>query len=140
MTTFRAAPRRVEFCDTDMAGIVHFSNFFRYMEAAECELLRSLGLMVKIEWEGLTLGFPRVSATCDYMSPARFEDVLDIDVSVERLGEKSITFGFAFSKNGAAVARGKVTSVCCRVWSEDRFEPIRIPESYRARFAPYVSV
>ncbi len=80
-----------------MAGIVHFANFFRYMESAECAFLRSLGLGVKIDWEGQTLGFPRVSATCDYLSPARFEDVLDVDVSVLTIGDKSVTYGFEFT-------------------------------------------
>jgi acyl-CoA thioesterase FadM len=52
--------RRIEFADTDMAGIVHFANFFRFMEAAECEFLRERGLSVAMEWEGETLGFPRL--------------------------------------------------------------------------------
>src|ERR1043166_4389179 len=53
--------RRIEFGDTDMAGIVHFSNFFRFMESAECEFLRQRGLSVKMLWEGRQIGFPRVS-------------------------------------------------------------------------------
>src|SRR5262245_42363990 len=107
--------RRVEFGDTDSAGLVHFSNFFRYMEAAECEFLRSRGLSVKMIFEGQAIGFPRVSATCDYRGPVHFEDVLDVGVSIERIGEKSVTYGFEFTKAGEAVARGRVTSVCCRV-------------------------
>ena len=43
MKPFRAT-RRIEFCDTDMAGMVHFSNFFRFMEFAEQEFLRARGL------------------------------------------------------------------------------------------------
>ncbi len=54
--------RFVEFVDTDMAGIVHFSAFFRYMEAAEHELLRSLGLSVHTKLaDDLVISFPRVS-------------------------------------------------------------------------------
>ena len=133
MKVFRAAPRRVEFCDTDMAGIVHFSNFFRYMEAAECDFLRARGLSVKMEWEGQMLGFPRVSATCDYLSPARFQDVLDIDVTLERVGEKSFSYAFAISRAGTPIARGKVISVCCRVLGESHYESYPIPASLRAR-------
>src|ERR1700674_2477564 len=99
MKSFRAS-RIVEFGDTDMAGIVHFASFFRYMESAECAFLRSLGLSVKLDWEGQTLGFPRVAASCDYLSPARFEDVLDVDVATLRLGSKSVTYGFDFSRKG----------------------------------------
>ncbi|MBI3824097.1 MAG: acyl-CoA thioesterase [Planctomycetes bacterium] len=127
--------RRVEFGDTDTAGIVHFSNFFRYMESAECEFLRSRGLSVKLTWEGQAIGFPRVSATCDYVSPARFEDLLDVAVSIERIGSKSVTYGFEFTLDGKVVARGKVTSVCCRVEADNRIEGIEIPASYRARLA-----
>ena len=68
--------RRVEFGDTDMAGIVHFSNFFRYMEAAETDFLHSRGLSVTWREGGTRFGLPRVSAACDYKSPARFADAI----------------------------------------------------------------
>ncbi len=132
MAIFRIT-RRIEFGDTDMAGIVHFANFFRFMESAECAFLRSRGLSVKLDWEGLALGFPRVSATCDYVSPARFEDVLYISVSIERIGTKSVAYGFEFNRDSVLIARGKVTSVCCDVGADKRIESIAIPESYRAR-------
>src|ERR687883_366234 len=90
--------RRVEFADTDMAGIVHFANFFRYMEAAEVEFYRSKGLSVMMPWQEQRLSFPRVSAYCDYLRPARFEDVLDISVRVQNLGRKSVTYAFEFSR------------------------------------------
>jgi YbgC/YbaW family acyl-CoA thioester hydrolase len=125
--------RRIEFGDTDMAGIVHFSNFFRFMESAECEFLRSRGLSVKLEWEGQTIGFPRVSATCDYVAPARFEDLLDVSVTIDRVGTKSVTYAFEFTRNGQRIAAGKVTSVCCRVSNENLIEGIEIPATYRSR-------
>src|SRR5438094_10678058 len=75
--------RLVEFADTDMAGIMHFASFYRYMESAEHELLRSLGLSVYSEIGGVPITFPRVAASCDFHSPARCEDVLEIDVTVE---------------------------------------------------------
>jgi acyl-CoA thioester hydrolase len=125
--------RRIEFGDTDMAGIVHFANFFRFMESAECEFLRSRGLSVKIEWEGQMIGFPRVSATCDYIKPARFEDLLDVAVRIERVGLKSVTYGFEFTLAGATIATGKVTSVCCRMGKDKQLEGIEIPATFRAR-------
>ncbi|MCI0685292.1 MAG: acyl-CoA thioesterase [Gemmataceae bacterium] len=132
MQPFRTT-RRVEFCDTDMAGIAHFANFFRWMEAAECDFLRSRGLSVTIDWEGQTLAFPRVAAACDYVQPARFQDVLDIDVTIDRIGGKSVTFAFSFSCRGVKLAGGKVTSACCRATDDERLEAIPIPASYRAR-------
>jgi YbgC/YbaW family acyl-CoA thioester hydrolase len=124
--------RRVEFVDTDMAGIVHFSNFFRWMESAEVEFLRARGLSVKLPWEGETLGFPRVSASCDYLRPVRFQDVLDIEVRVERVGRKSVTYAFDFSLDGVAIARGRVSSVCCRVLPDQQIESLEIPATLRA--------
>src|ERR1700733_7485083 len=123
-TPFRTS-RFVEFADTDMAGIMHFSAFFRFMEAAEHALLRSLGLSVFKEIGGEMITFPRGSASCDYRSPARCEEVLEIDVTVDRVGTKSVTYGFAFSHNGRDVAKGKMTSVCCRI--RHGGSPVSIP-------------
>jgi len=127
-TPFRVS-RFVEFADTDMAGIMHFSAFFRYMEAAEHELLRSLGLSVYSEIDGSPVSFPRVAASCQFHSPARCEEVLDIDVTVQHVGTKSVTYGFSFQHDGRLVATGEMTSVCCRV---DHGQPpvsIAIPDS-----------
>jgi YbgC/YbaW family acyl-CoA thioester hydrolase len=125
--------RLVEFADTDMAGIVHFATFFRYMEAAEHALLRSLGLSVTMEWEGQRISFPRVSASCDYVRPARFEEDLDVTVRVERVGTKSVTYAFEFHRAGQLLARGQLTTVCCRVGRADHsLEGMEIPRPLRA--------
>jgi acyl-CoA thioester hydrolase len=107
--------RRVEFRDTDAAGIVHFSAFFVYMEQAEHELLRSLGLSVVAHDDEGEIGWPRIAATCEFLSPARFEELLDVQVTVDRLGRKSITYAFSFTRDGTAIACGSMTSVCCRL-------------------------
>jgi acyl-CoA thioester hydrolase len=125
--------RRVEFFDTDMAGIVHFSRFFIFMEQAEQEFLRSLGLSVALVWEGQPIGFPRVSAKCDYVSTVTFEDVMDIEVSIEKLGTKSITYQFQFSKDGKPVATGTTVACCCRKTPERKMVGIAIPDSFRAK-------
>jgi acyl-CoA thioester hydrolase len=132
MTPFRTT-HRVEFHETDMAGIVHFSNFFRFMECAEAEFLRSRGLAFALTWEGEPLGFPRVAASCDYLKPARFDEVLDIAVTIDRLGAKSVTYAFEFARGGEVLARGKVTSVCCLARPDHTLEAIAIPASYRQR-------
>ena len=127
-TPFRTS-RMVEFSDTDMAGIMHFSAFFRYMEAAEHELLRSRGFSVYSTINGEVVSFPRVAASCEFHSPARCEDVLDIDVTVRRVGTKSVTYGFQFSQHGRDVATGQMTSVCCRVPHGGAPVSIPIPEA-----------
>ena len=125
--------RRVEFADTDMAGMVHFANFFRYMEAAEVEFWRSRGLSVMMRQQQERMSFPRVSASCDFQKPALFEDLLDVAVSIERLGSKSVTFGFEISRGGELLARGQITAVCCRVSASGPLESIEIPSAIRER-------
>lgn len=107
--------RRVEFCETDAAGIAHFSSYFQYMEQAEHAFLRHLGTSVHAHDESGTISWPRVSASCDYTGPVKFEDVLKLIVRIERLGAKSVTYGFEFRLQDATVATGKLTTVCCRI-------------------------
>ena len=123
--------RRIEFGDTDMAGIVHFANFFRFMEAAETDFLRSRGHTVSWVENQRKYGFPRVSASCTYLKPARFEDLLDIDVTVDKIGEKSICYRFDFSRAGEAIATGSIVCVFCSA-SESGFQSLSIPEAIRA--------
>jgi acyl-CoA thioester hydrolase len=124
--------RRVDFADTDMAGIIHFSNYFRYMEFAEVAFLRSRGLSVSMTRGGEKIGFPRVSATCDFLHPVRFEDVVDIEVRVERIGQKSVTYTFDFTHQGQPVAKGRISAVCCRMRPEaHKLESMDIPEEIR---------
>lgn len=124
--------RRVEFVDTDMAGIVHFSNFFRWMESAEVEFLRSKGLSVKLKWDGMQIGLPRVSASCDYVKPIRFEDILEIQVTLLKIGRKSITYQHEFFKDGELIARGQISAVCCLVGPDREIQGIEIPAGLRA--------
>ena len=78
--------RRVDFSDTDMAGIMHFSNFFRFMEAAEQAFFRSLGFSIYDTRRHPGIGWPRVHATCDFRHPLRFEDLVEIHLQVVENG------------------------------------------------------
>ena len=131
-TPFRTT-RRIEFADTDMAGIVHFANFFRFMESAEVEFLRASGLSVAMTWEGMKIGFPRVSASCDYLRPIRFQDVVEVTVRLHNLGRKSVTYAFEFFKDGEMIAKGQVSSVCCLVRESHQIESMPIPPALRAK-------
>jgi YbgC/YbaW family acyl-CoA thioester hydrolase len=123
----------VEFADTDMAGIAHFANYFRFMESAEVDFMQALGLSVRLEWQEQQLRFPRVAAACDYLRPVSFEDVLDIEVRVDKIGRKSVSFAFDFLCRDQVVAKGRVTSVCCRVGPGNQLEAITIPPLLRDR-------
>jgi acyl-CoA thioester hydrolase len=125
--------RLIEFADTDMAGIVHFANFFRFMEAAEHAYLRACGLSVFCEWQGQTITFPRVHASCDFVKPIRFQEEVTIAVAVERIGRTSVQYAFEFFKGEEVVARGRITTVLCRVRDDGTLEAFEFPEPLRER-------
>jgi YbgC/YbaW family acyl-CoA thioester hydrolase len=108
--------RRVEFSETDMAGIVHYANFFRYMESAEHEFFRSLGFSVVTRQVEPPVGWPRVHASCDFKQPLRFEDEFEVHLLVTEKKSKSLSYQFRIRKLNAQpaveVARGSVTVVC----------------------------
>jgi acyl-CoA thioester hydrolase len=124
--------RRVEFADTDMAGIMHFAHFFRFMESAEHAFLRSLGFSVMMTHEGRKYGWPRVHAECDYRRPFRFEDEVEVHLVVREKKEKSLTYDFTFRRAGdeadAVCATGSITAVCI-TWDEDtnQMKAVSIP-------------
>src|SRR5437870_2926527 len=110
------AVRRVEFSETDMAGIVHYSNFFRYMETAEHGFFRSLGFSIVTTNTEVPVGWPRVHAQCDFQKPLHFEDEIEIHMLVAEKKSKSLSYTFRIRKLNASpvveVARGRLTVVC----------------------------
>lgn len=136
MSTAFVTTRRVEFSDTDAAGIMHFAAFFRMMEQAEHDLLRSVGLSVVTHDAAGQISWPRVHAHCDFESAARFEELLEIHVSIARLGNKSITFAHRFLRGGQQLASGEITSVCCRIREGQAPEPMPIPTWFADKLRP----
>lgn len=126
MHEFRTT-RKIEFVDTDMGGIVHFSRFFIFMETAEHLFLESLGTSVALDLEGQRIGWPRVAVACEYKSPARFGDTLEIRLRVQRKGSSSMTYGIDFTRDGTEIAAGRVTAVCCELTPGRDVRPIPIP-------------
>lgn len=84
---------RVTWSDTDAAQIVHYSKYFVFFERAEEEFYRSLGFSF-IDFRSRGLWLPRVEAFCQYKKPARFGDLLEIELTVDELKEKSVKYGF----------------------------------------------
>ena len=107
---------RVRFVDTDFSTRIHYSALFRHFEIAETEFLRSLGVGYAHWFErGYTL--PRVHVEADYLAPLNFDDEIDVEVRIARIGESSITFDFRVLKIEAAkeAARGRIVGVCIDV-------------------------
>jgi len=131
--------RLVEFAETDMAGIVHFSNYFRMMEATEHAFFRSLGLTIHGQEMESTVGWPRVSATCDYQRPLRFEEEVEIQLLVAEVRSRSIRYQFVFRMPGSEVeiARGAIAAVCATVDKQSgKLVPMAIPEHIREAIQP----
>jgi YbgC/YbaW family acyl-CoA thioester hydrolase len=105
--------RKVEFSDTDMAGIVHFSRLIVFMENAEHAFIEALGASVHMEHDGMRVGWPRVAVEAQFKSPARFNDVVDIHLRVLHKGSKTLTYGFAISVGKRLIGTGSMTSACC---------------------------
>jgi acyl-CoA thioester hydrolase len=129
-------PRRVQFAETDMAGIVHFANYFRWMEEVEHAFFRSVGLSVSMQHEGMHVGWPRVSTGCEFFGPAKFEDDLELRLRVVKVGDKSFSYEVDFLVGGRKVALGKTTSVCCELRPDGTMKSISIPRSLRERLDP----
>jgi YbgC/YbaW family acyl-CoA thioester hydrolase len=125
--------RQVEFSDTDMAGIVHFTAFLRYMEAAEHAFFRSLGFSIHTTGLQEPVGWPRVHVDCDFSYPLHFEDIVEISLYVREKREKSIVYQFVFRKlneePAREVARGSLAVACVtRDKASGRMKGIPIPE------------
>jgi acyl-CoA thioester hydrolase len=124
---------RVQFADTDMAGIVHFSNFFRYMERVEHDFFRSLGMSI---WDGHNevedtdrVGWPRVHASCDYKSPLRFEECFTMELLVEEVRTKTLRHLIRFWKqDGTLCAEGRIIAACVqREQTTGQMKAVKIP-------------
>ncbi len=108
---------RVRFVDTDASQRIHYTALFRFFEAAEQEFLRELGL----GYSGLAdreAGWPRVHAECDISGALVYDDPIDIEVSVNRVGNASFELGFRVIKELQECAKGKVVIVCMNIGTQ----------------------
>lgn len=132
--------RQVEWSDTDMAGIVHFTAFFRFMEAAEHAFFRSLGFSIHTT-NPETVGWPRVHAECDFQYPLRFEDSVEVRLLVRERRPKSIVYNFIFRKMNEetprVVARGSLAVACVkRDEATGKLTGVPIPQAIAERIDP----
>jgi len=129
--------RRVEFHETDAAGLMHFSNFYRWMEVCEHEWFRATGLaMMSVAVDGVRRGWPRREASCGFVRPLRCGDLVRVTGSVVEVGAMSVGYEFVFEKDRAGkwteVARGRMTTVHVRQDAEGRMEAETVPAAVRA--------
>ena len=106
---------QVEFSETDMAGIVHFSNYFRWMEVAENALFESLNLELIEQDRHLFRGWPRVRASCAFHHPLRFRDHVKIRISGKEVKDRAVCYQIRFFKlknhDCILVGKGEMTTI-----------------------------
>ena len=107
---------RVAWVDTDAGGRIHFTAVFRWAEAAETALMRSLGLL--LEWAD----YPRRAVEAEYLAVLRFEDEFELELAPERVGTSSITYAWEIRRDGEVCIRGRHTVV--HVDAEGRPAPL----------------
>lgn len=123
MKSFSAYERKVNFVDTDLAGIVHYTNILRFVEEAEHAAMLSIGVPPAAE----TGGFPKVHVDCDYRSPLRFDEVAMISLEIVRVGEKSLTWNFQVKVDERLVAEGSMVTAYVTAMGE----PSALPQDYK---------
>lgn len=123
--------RIVQWQDTDLAGIIHFSNYFRYMEEAHTDFLSSNGLDYRPGGADYTFVLPRVSSSCEFKRPVTFRDEVDVFLRVMKVGQSSVHYEFSFQCRGELVARGKLSEVCVVSDGKGGFKPSELPPKLR---------
>jgi YbgC/YbaW family acyl-CoA thioester hydrolase len=124
--------RRVNFYETDAAGIVHFSTYFRYMEEAEHALWRAAG--ITIAERNASIGWPRVGVSFDYFRPLRFEEEFEILIRIVEIGKNKIRYSCVLSSAGEKVAAGAMTIVCVSRRPNEPMKATPIPPEIASRF------
>ena len=128
--------RRVQFSETDVAGIVHFSNFFRFFEDAEHALWREAGLSIHPEQS--PIGWPRVAASCEYHRPLRFEQEFEISVVVAELTRRTVRYHGTITRDGERIASGEWTIACVSRQPDGSMRSAELPATIFERLEQYL--
>jgi acyl-CoA thioester hydrolase len=123
--------RRVQFYETDMAGIVHFSWFFRYLEEAEHALWREAGLSIA---DGSGVGWPRVEASFEYHRPLMFEDEFEVHLRIVGKDARTIRYEGVITKGETRIATGRLAIKCVSHTAGEPMRSIDIPPQFDAAF------
>ena len=108
--------RQVEFSETDMAGIAHFSNYFKWMEATEHLFLQQQQIPLIEVQNSKTYAWPRINVSCNYKAPLFLQDKVEIELVLESISKHKVTYSFKFyrlipNSEKIHVATGEMTTV-----------------------------
>ena len=125
--------RRVQFSETDAAGIVHFSCFFRYMEDAEHALWRENGL--SIHQADSRIGWPRVATAFEFHRALKFEQEFDVTIRVAEVGKRTIGYTCEVTQEGQKIASGTLKIACVNKLPDGTMKSTEIPPDIAVRFS-----
>ena len=114
---------RVRFGETDLMGIVHHASYLSYFEAARIAWLRRRGVTYR-SWTERGWHLPVVEASLRYRAPARFEDVVAVNVELADVRSHSLRFAYVIERDGTKLADGDTRLACV----DDRHALLRIPD------------
>jgi YbgC/YbaW family acyl-CoA thioester hydrolase len=123
--------RRVQFYETDMAGIVHFTWFFRYLEEAEHAMWREAGVSIA---DGSGIGWPRVAVSFEYYRPLKFEDEFDVHLRIVAKDARTLRYEGIITKGDTHIATGTMTVKCVSRKPGEGLRSIDIPPDIDALF------
>jgi acyl-CoA thioester hydrolase len=123
----------VRFCDTDLMGIVHHANYFAYFEAGRVEWLKRRGVTY-MTWANGGHHLPVVDAAVKYRSPARFDDVLEIETVLADLRFASLRFEYRIRRGAELLTEGSTRLACVdskhqvRRFTDEMLAVFQLPE------------
>lgn len=122
-------PVRVYYEDTDLGQVVYYANYLRFIERGRSEWLRAGGIdqLALIQRDGIAFVARRVNA--DYLSPARYDDLLDVVSELRGIHGARIALAQRVERGGATLFAAEVDLVCVAVPS---MRPVRVPAAVRA--------
>jgi len=123
---------RVYYEDTDCAQVVYYANYLKYMERSRTECMRDKGLDI-IEFQKLGCHFVVVDAHVKYRSPARYNDLLDVDTVIEDFSSATITFTTTVkNESGKLLAKGEVKAAFVNADGRAERIPVSVIEKLRS--------
>jgi acyl-CoA thioester hydrolase len=104
---------RVIYGDTDKMGVVYYANYLRWFERGRSEFLRQHGIPYG-EIESRGIHFPVIEANCQYAKPARYEDLVLIETTLESVSRASLRFSYRILREGenTVLATGFTRHAC----------------------------
>ena len=137
--SFRA-PIKVRFADIDHAGIVYYPHFMHYFHLAMEEFFPAiLGIDYSAVMHERNCAFPTVHVECDFKRRMEYGNQIDIEVSILKIGQSSITWGYRgclHNDEEVTVVEGSNVTVCVRT---DTFEKIGVPDWLRNGLTAYIN-